>query len=532
MKLAAALVLVAFLGSGIFAQLPLRATFSGPANSAFGDRIAPLGDLDGDGAPDLAVVCPNVGTAVRVISGRTGALIRSHASAFRAGNARDIDGDGIDDVIVGNPFDSSVMSGAGSARVYSGATGAAIHVFPGPTVGDHFGSAVDGIGDVDLDGVPDLIIGWSLDDFAFGDSGTALVVSGSTGLTLHTLHGPSSSAHFGAEAAGIGDANADGVPDFAVAAPDQNIIGVASAGGRIYVYSGANAALLFGVSGTVPQEHLGFSVAAAGDLNGDGRADVLATTGTNGFVRAYSGQNGAVIFSATPSFLAGTITVVAAGAGDVNGDGVPDIVAGVRTDVLPGRPFGSGSAKVYSGADSSTLLTIGGPTLNALLGTAVAGIGDTDGDGFAEVAIGAPQGMTGASFTGTVSIYSVAGRRVYGVGADPQQTLSLDWAEGSIDPALGTASVVGALPFSPGILAAAAAGAAVPNYGTTILIDVLADLNYGSFGFDGNGGFALSAPLRIPWLAGTVVFVQAFSVDGAAPQGIFSSNGLELLFTR
>jgi hypothetical protein len=176
--------------------------------------VAGIEDISGDGVPDLlASTGPDLltGGRVYVFSGADGALVRTLANgSWDFGSAvaavGDVNDDGIEDVIVG---DREVF-GNGRAHLFSGADGAPIHSFvsPNPITNGGFGASVSGVGDVDGDGVPDLAVGARRE---LGDtdvrSGRAYVFSGATGALLHELSSPFPEAGGLFGLVGIGPAN-------------------------------------------------------------------------------------------------------------------------------------------------------------------------------------------------------------------------------------------------------------------------------------------------------------------------------------
>jgi len=193
------LVLAAVLGASEASGQSLIRQFAGGApGEQLGNVVALVPDVDGDGLADVAASSPTDASGfgvVRVFSGATGALLwsvqgPSAGTQFGASLAglRDVDGDGRGDVAVGAYFANFAGApGAGSVRIYSGATGTLIREHRGDAMDDHMGWSVADAGDVDGDGVDD-VIGGAVDDDDAGDSaGSARVWSGATGMTLLTI---------------------------------------------------------------------------------------------------------------------------------------------------------------------------------------------------------------------------------------------------------------------------------------------------------------------------------------------------------
>jgi hypothetical protein len=182
---------------------------------------------------------------------------------------------------------------------------------------------------------------------------------------IHEWHGDAANDQFGWVARGVGDVDKDGVTDFVTSAPFKG--DSAAPAGRIYLYSSKSGRLLWKVDGA-PGERLGLTIEAAGDVNRDGIPDVVATGPGTGKGYVYSGRDGAVIL--TLSGPGGVALSAISTAGDANGDGYADVLAGAA----PRPPAtGIGKAFVFSGKDGSVLLTLDGEREGDRFGAAVAG---------------------------------------------------------------------------------------------------------------------------------------------------------------
>ena len=274
---------------------------------------------------------------------------------------------------------------------------------PVPQANAGFGSVAD-IGDVNADGVPDVVVGAGHQNVGGNeDQGQAFVFSGADATLLHTLNTPTTQAYalFGSAVAGVGDVSGDGVPDVVVGAPQQNVAGNERQG-QAFVFSGADATLLHTLNTPTPQSwvYFGWAVAGVSDVNGDTVPDVVvgtpgqsvAASDNQGQAFVFSGAEGTVLLTLntpTPHWWASFGDAVA-GVGDVNGDGVPDVVVGAWGQTVAGNVW-QGQAFVFSGAEGSLLLTLNTPTpqAGARFGVAVAGIGDVNGDTVPDVVVGA-----------------------------------------------------------------------------------------------------------------------------------------------
>lgn len=250
----------------------------------------PTCDLDGDGAPDVLL---GERLAVRVISGLTGSLLfKLTAPAGDAGSlgysacdVGDVNGDGVDDFMVTFPKDSTQVTEAGSASIWSGKDQSLLFKLNGTTPYQHFGFMCDRIGDFDGDGVRDYAVTSQYEDFNQGDYDALVsVYSAASGRLLRILKTPDPKQfNYQPLIYGTGDANADGVEDFVL---NQVPIGTTW---YPVLFSGRTLRRLYGFE---RQEDPGYVSGGAGDFDGDGIADLVgnAPLSPPGRVRVYGGS--------------------------------------------------------------------------------------------------------------------------------------------------------------------------------------------------------------------------------------------------
>ena len=406
----------------------------------FGLSVAPAGDVNGDGYSDVIIGAYAYDDAGNVDEGRafvyhgsaTGLSATPNSTPDDAdqpgayfgvsvASAGDVNGDGYSDVIVGAyAFDDGPNANEGRAFVYYGSA-SGLSATPNSTPDDadqpnaQFGVSVACAGDVNGDGFSDVIIGAYLyDDVANIDEGRAFVYYGSiTGLALTPINTPDDAnqagASFGVSVASAGDVNGDGYSDIIIGAPyyDDGFTDE----GRAFVYYGS----ITGLSPTpnsTPDDadqanaYYGYSVASAGDVNGDGYSDVIIgayayNDGTNAdegraFVYHGSATGLSTIPNSTPNDANQALSqfgISVACAGDINGDGYSDVIIGAN-QYNDGGNFREGRAFVYFG--SATGLSAipnnipdDADQSNCGFGISVAPAGDVNGDGYSDVIIGA-----------------------------------------------------------------------------------------------------------------------------------------------
>ena len=353
--------------------------------------------------------------------------------------AGDVNSDGYDDIIIGSENASSPGAiRGGTATIYSGRSGAALHHFVGPGNIAQFGHSVCGLGDVDGDGVDDVAISAYRAAHNFPQAGAVFVYSGASGAQIFRFDGSAAFLSLGARVSAIGDLDNDGHQDI-MASSETGTSGT----GTIYVWSGANGTLLLTIDGPQVGAHFGQALAAAGDVNGDGIVDILVGAPSaaslnlveNGAAAVYSGASGTALYTFRGHLSRQHLGAAVAGVGDLDGDGCADFFIG-SPGLGPVRDLSFGGATLYSGRLGHTLFHLDGAIANNQLGSGVASIGDFDGDGIPDVAVGS-QGCSpmGAMQAGTIAIHSGAhGKLLYTFsGETPFDHLGNSFAGGDVN---------------------------------------------------------------------------------------------------
>ena len=313
--------------------------------------------------------------------------------------------------------------GTGSVHVYERGAAGSWHetqVLHGARVNDQYGYALADVGDLDGDGVHEVAItAYGVDGGAPASGRVLLFHAGAGGLGAPwvTLDGMRSAGGFGYQVCAAGDLDGDGIGDLVVTSPGDDRGGVAT--GRAYVWFGGRSMHShpdLELSSGAPSGQFGICAAALGDVNGDGYDDIAV--GSNW---ARDGQHrrgrvdvffGGPHMQTTPSLTLhgvdpdGAFGISVAGPGDLDGDGLNDLVVGA--DMADGLQGGSGAAYVYlskHGFKGAPDLVLQGEHSGEGFGGRVFALGDVDGDGAPDFAVSAPYADADAPRNGAVYLY-------------------------------------------------------------------------------------------------------------------------------
>jgi hypothetical protein len=525
---------------------PQGATVAGSsAFESFGQALADVGDLDFDGVHDVAVGAPNAefngpqSGRVVVLSGGDGSVlfaVNGPAAGMRFGfavdGAGDVNHDGVPDLIVGAPDADFAGQNAGRFYLLSGAGGAILGARDGDNPSANFGHSVAGVGDVTADGTPDLLIGAPGSSMFGLGAGRAVAVSGVNAATIFNIGGTGPGVKCGLAVAGAGDLDADGVPDLLVGSPFEST-GRLSEAGRVRAHSGADGHTLFALDGGGAEAQFGAVLAAIADLDDDGVPDFAVgaptadtTLSAAGRVSAHSGATGAELFGVVGTSTLELLGRSLADAGDVDGDGRSDLLAGAYA--YPGiGPNPSSTARLLSGRDGSLLTAFDGAQIGQDAGSAVAGLGDIDGDGQDDVVVGAPGTDVPPQDAGSVTFYTQLeflwtdfGGALAGQAGAPHLAGQSVFAAGGPF----ALSVHDALPQAPLTLVAGFTLLGAPFKGGVLW--PAPDFLRGGFVVDSAGQLTLATawPAGVP--SGFELFLQAW-IQELSPGDFSATNGLK-----
>lgn len=338
--------------------------------------------------------------------------------------AGDVNGDGFSDVIIGAPEYSGGGNKRGAAYLFhgsaSGLSSSADWFQTGQDVGFKFGYIVYTAGDVNGDGFSDVVIGAP-------DSGKAFVYHGSSsGLSASAdwSISRSSTSGFGFSASTAGDINGDGYSDVVISATVSE---------QAFVYQGSETGLgtneVWSVSDEGSVSAFGFNVRIAGDVNGDGYSDI--------FISGYSPK--AYVYNGSPSGIPSAYNWIyspgsgnsgwsVASAGDINGDGYSEVIVGNPN--YSNGTFAVGRFTIFNGsangAPASPSFTKTGSSSGSAIyrvGRCVAPAGDVNGDGYADIVVGVMNGVFGSYENGGAEVYYGSPG---GISQTPSWTISSD----------------------------------------------------------------------------------------------------------
>ncbi|MDP6940690.1 MAG: hypothetical protein QGH51_01575 [Planctomycetota bacterium] len=318
----------------------------------------------------------------------------------------DINQDAVDDLaICAWKTDSNGLSDNGAVHVLSGIDGTELYRRDGSVSGICFGKSVASLGDIDGDGIPDFIVGANDEGQQSSLVGEAFIYSGASGVLLFSVSSQQPGDLFGYAVCGTGDLNDDGIPDFAVGAPNAN--GLVANSGAVYLFSGLDGTLINQIGGGLTDSRFGATI-VSDFMNFDRFQDLIIgspglTSGFPGVVSVFSGKassllNNYIGISAGDSFGKSIATI------DYDLDGFNDILVGAPTNTAT-LGYLKGYFRVISGFSNAILFEKYGP-FHTNLGSAVANLGDVNFDGYPDIAVSTSNANVTSTSQGRITVYS------------------------------------------------------------------------------------------------------------------------------
>jgi len=334
------------------------------------------------------------------------------AFGFGVLEIRDINNDDISELSVGWPRASSSGSfRSGRVVAVDGVTGDSLFTITSPEYegGGLLGWSVDNLNDINGDDVDELVVG------AIGEGidpnnmylGRAYVFDGKEHEMIHALSSPNSEhwGQFGWSVAGLTDVNNDSIADFAVATPWEDPYDTPDEAGIVYVYSGDSGELIYELHSQNEEAYgyFGHDIIGLDDVDGDGSGDMaIGAYGEDGpdglldagrvyIVSAGTGSIIRILYSPNAEY-SGHFGKAIAQVEDLDHDGIRDVLVGAPWEDPGDSPGMAGRAYVFSAATGTCIHSFKSSheEWNGFFGMAVAGTRDIDGDGYGEIAVGAP----------------------------------------------------------------------------------------------------------------------------------------------
>ncbi|MFB3907337.1 MAG: VCBS repeat-containing protein [Candidatus Eisenbacteria bacterium] len=433
---------LAYCGSPTGPGSSIFAIDSDEAFAGLGWAVATAGDVDGDGRSDILVGAPFADAGgsnrgrVQIFAafadhyGNADFTAENNQAGAGMGHAvgmADVNGDGYSDLLGAAWFYDAGETNEGRAYCwlggYEGISNPADWYRDGNQTNAFYGHVIASAGDVNGDGYDDVAVTAPGYDDVLANEGKVWVHHGSaTGLSADpswSARGQQADSDFGWSAASAGDVNGDGYGDLIIGKPDHDNPQTDEGAALLYLGSagGLQSAPVIGWEGNQDGANAGFSVACAGDVNGDGYSDVISgaplydtAQGNEGVVFVFFGSPGDLDPSPSQTIRRGfpgmKFGISIDSASDVNGDGYSDIVVGA-SGYTNGQDQ-EGAVYVYhggpAGVDGLHDFAFEPNIAGAYLGEKVAGIGDINADGYSDIAAAAPH--YGPNFEGRIYVFA------------------------------------------------------------------------------------------------------------------------------